>query len=148
MTRYLLDSNILGYLENADSPFHDNCISAFTQRIGEDFCLSILTIYEMDYSIAAASETLAPRLNETKNKALESFTILPLTLTGSEYYGKLKTSFKTSSQSKPKAMKVHTVDIILATTALEHDAVMVSNDRIFSDLRDVEPGLTLENWSM
>lgn len=147
MARYILDSDILDYLENQDSPFHVSCVDRFIRRMGEDFCLSILTIYEMDYRIEAADKGLCAKLKKTKDKALENFSILPLTLAGSRNYGKLKAAYKSNFKAKPKAMRGYTVDIILAATALEHDAIVVSNDRLFSLLREIEPNLQVENWA-
>ena len=115
--------------------------------MGEDLCLSVLTVYEMDYSVEAANEALASKLEEAKNMVLDNFRLLPLTLRGSKNYGKLKSAYKSHSKAKSKAMKGHTIDIILAATALEHDAVLVSNDRIYLTLKELNPDLKVENWA-
>lgn len=147
MTRYLLDSNILEYLQNGDSLYHTKCVDQFTCVIQKDLCVSLLTIYELDYSIAAASESLALELKQTRIDILDTFTLLPLSLIASPTYARLKSAYKTQFQSKTKAMKSHTVDVILAATAIEYDAVMVSADHIFAQLQSIEPKLRVENWA-
>jgi predicted nucleic acid-binding protein len=47
-----------------------------------------------------------------------------------------------------KAVDRHDVDFILASSAIAEDAVLVSNDKIFLSVRDIEPTLRLENWAV
>ena len=148
MPKYLLDADIIEYLGDTSSPFHSRCLQKLGSLTGEDeLCTSILTLYELEYSIAGASPELAPRLQQAKQKILDFYTILPLTHRGSELYGRLKVGYKRRTGAKPKAMKGHTVDMILAGTALAHQAVLVSNDRIFLELQWLEDELLLENWA-
>jgi predicted nucleic acid-binding protein len=45
-------------------------------------------------------------------------------------------------------MRRHNVDFILASTAMEQEAVIVSKDSIFSKIQKFEPGLQVENWAI
>lgn len=45
-----------------------------------------------------------------------------------------------------KEIKRHTVDFILASTAIEANAVLVSDDRIFKTIKEFYPSLHVENW--
>ncbi len=40
----------------------------------------------------------------------------------------------------------HAVDFILASTAIETNAVIVSDDRIFETIREFYSSLRIENW--
>jgi len=148
MVTYLLDTNILNYLEDAESPFHAACLEAFSRHLDETLCISILSILELDYRLAGADPELRPALTKSKLETLETYAIIPLDLVISEKFGMLKARYKVLSGVKAKTMKTHPVDIILAATAIVKGAVLVSNDRIFSQLADIEPALQVENWAV
>lgn len=46
----------------------------------------------------------------------------------------------------PKAIKSHSVDIMLAATAIVEGCTLVSADGIYSDLQRLDPTLRVENW--
>jgi len=147
VTTFLLDSDILDYLDNSRSPFHESCLEMFARHVDDDLCISILTIFELEYRLSAASQEIAQKLQSIKREVLNTYRVLPLSLPISETYGKLKASYRSYTRAKPKSMKGHTVDIILAATALQHQGVIVSNDRIFVTLQTLDPKLRLENWA-
>jgi len=47
---------------------------------------------------------------------------------------------------REKTLLKHTADFILASMALEHDAVLVSADSIFSKIKEFQRDLKIENW--
>ena len=147
MAGYILDSDILSYLDDSSSPFHPTCLDRFSRYAEEELCISIMTVLEIDYRLAGCAKTQLPALQEFRKDIVDSYRLLPLSLSLSQRFGALKAAFKFFSKAKSKTMKGHTVDIILAATALEYDAVMVSNDRIFLLLKEVEPALKIENWA-
>jgi predicted nucleic acid-binding protein len=148
MAKYLLDSDVITYIGNSESPFFKPCFERLNRLNHEDIlCVSILTIYELDYSIAIANAELALDLEINKTEILENFAILPLSLEASEIYGRIKSSFKRRSQANTKTMKGHTVDLMVAATAIDQNAVVVSNDHIFSTIKEFEPDLIFDNWA-
>ncbi len=53
MTRYLIDTNILVYLETPSSPFHNSVKERFQQLYDEDqLYVSVLSLYELNYGAA------------------------------------------------------------------------------------------------
>ena len=150
MAIYVLDSDILDFLDDQSCDQYAACMNKLSQLSENDeVCVSILTIYELDYSIAAAANpSLALGVTNHKEEILNDFLLLSLTLGGSQIYGDLKAKYKLHSQAKSKRMKGHTVDMILAATALDHDAILVSNDHLFSILQSIEPKLKVENWAV
>jgi len=45
-------------------------------------------------------------------------------------------------------MRRHNVDFILASTALEQQAIIVSKDNIFSKIQEFEKRLQVEDWAL
>ncbi len=150
MKRYILDSNFLGTLEDSDSPEYKETFRKLSSLPDEDeVCVSIISIYEYYFGIFnAPDETLSQQLLKTKDTILELFTILPLTLKSAELYGKIKTAYKKQTGATRAGMRKHNVDFILASTALEQQAVIVSKDNIFSKIQEFEQGLQIENWAI
>jgi predicted nucleic acid-binding protein len=150
MKRYILDSNFLGTLEDSDSPEYKEIFRKLSSLPDEDeVCVSIISIYEYYFGIFnAPDESLSQQLLKTKDTILELFTILPLTLKSAELYGKIKNAYKKQTGATRAGMRKHNVDFILASTALEQQAVIVSKDNIFSKIQEFEQGLQVENWAI
>ena len=150
MKRYILDSNFLGTLEDSNSPEFKEFFGKLSSLPDEDeVCVSIISIYEYYFGIFnAPDESLSQQLLKTKDTILELFTILPLTLKSAELYGKIKTAYKKQTGATRAGMRRHNVDFILASTALEQQAVIVSKDNIFSKIQEFEHGLQVENWTI
>ena len=150
MKRYILDSNFLGILEDSDSPEYKEIFRKLSSLPDEDeVCVSIISIYEYYFGIFnAPDENLSQQLLKTKDTILDLFTILPLTLKSAELYGKIKTSFKKKTGTTRAGMRKHNVDFIIAGTALEQQAVIVSKDNIFSKIQKFEKRLQVEDWAI
>ncbi len=75
---YLLDTGTFSYLEDPESPYNENILVAL-QSLGEedDVCLSILSIYEIEYGLKRAAGSLASELESAKRHALALYRILP-----------------------------------------------------------------------
>jgi len=149
MAKYLLDTDIIESLGDTDSPFHQSC-AARLETLGEEdeLCASVLALYELEYGIVGAPNDLQHRLLLHKQRTLAFYTILPLTESGSRIFGRLKHAFKNNTGAKHRAMKTYTVDMMVASTALEHGAILVSNDQLFSKLAALESDLRIENWAV
>lgn len=89
---------------------------------------------------------LRPLLEDTWKSFQELFELLPLTLHTAAFYGELRTLYEQGTGASKRETKRHTADFVLAATALEHDAVLVSGDRIFGNLRSIVPVLRVQNW--
>jgi hypothetical protein len=46
-----------------------------------------------------------------------------------------------------KAVKKHDADFMPASSAIAENAVMVSNDNIFNELKEIRSDFQLENWA-
>jgi len=148
MTTYLLDVNIITVLEDQDKPGFDLVSRRLSALADEDeVAVSVLSAYEYKHGIAKAPAELKEALRKTWEDVEANFSILPLSLEAAEVYGKLKTLYELETQTGERRLKEHSVDFILASTALEHNAVLVSNDNVFLRIREYAPRLRVENWT-
>jgi predicted nucleic acid-binding protein len=147
MPRYILDTNILTDLEYPDTPAYHiimNKIGSLSEE--SEVFFSIISAYEYQHGIAKASEPLAENLKNAWETFIDLFDVLPLTLEGARLYGEIKSQYENHTGIGKTEIKRHTVDFILAGTAIEMDAVVVSDDRIFQTIKDFYPSLRFENW--
>ena len=147
--KYLLDLDTLSALSEVDSPFHTKTLSKVHELSENDVIyLSVLTIYELNYSLSNASnEQQKKHIENTIVRCKKHFEILPLTVSGADIYGELKAGFKRKTGINKKAIKKHNIDMMIASTALDYQCVLVARDHIYKDhLVSVIPQLTVENW--
>ena len=148
MTIYLLDTNIISYLEDAESCFYNKLINTISSLNDSDIVsISVLSLYEYEYSMAHADSILRDRLLKTQSTIKDIFTVLPLSAEGAEIFGILKNDYLKKTGINKKAINRHNVDFMLASTAIVENAVMVSNDNIFKQLKEITPKLQYENWT-
>jgi len=147
--KYLLDTNIITYLQEQSSLFHHpvkNRLSALNDE--DQVYVSVFSFYEIEYGIAV-SET--GEMRETfalmKEAMRRDFPVLPFTEKGSEVFGILKVGYMKQTGITKKAVKKHDIDFMLASSAIVKNAVMVTNDNIFEELKKLRPDFQLENWT-
>ena len=147
MAKYLLDSNIITALEDRRKPG----FGAITARLSEltdddDVCISILSAYEYRYGIVKAPAELKDALRKAWQDFEARFSIIGLSLEGAEIFGEIKARYEKDTGAGEKSLQRHTVDFMLAGSAVEHEAVLVSDDGVFEKIRNFYPSLRVENW--
>ena len=149
MIKYLLDTNIASYFADDFSPFHSAVVEKLS-NLGnhESVYLSMLTIYEFQYGIACANSVLSEKFSNTQNTMTRIFDIMNLSEEGAEVFGEMKLKYRIETGISQKAIKQHNIDLMLASTAISENAVLVSNDRIFEQIQNIYPNLLLENWTI
>jgi predicted nucleic acid-binding protein len=142
VARHLLDTNILSYLVDTASPFHDKVRDRLDGVADTDeVALSILSLYELHHWLAFGH---APR--STAEEVVRDFAILPLPQSGAALFG---TAMRDLRGRLPRAdARRHKVDCMIAATAHEHGAALVSNDGLFAHVAAVMPGLRIDNWTV
>ncbi|MBF0475469.1 MAG: type II toxin-antitoxin system VapC family toxin [Deltaproteobacteria bacterium] len=153
MKRYLLDSNTVSYLHDSKSPFCQ-AVKKRAENISDqdEISISILTVYEHCYGIAKATDyndtDLINKVKNTYSMMLDSFTIISLSVEGAEEFGKLKNEYRIDQKKDlQKKLKVDTVDLMMAGTAIAKNAIFVSNDKIFGEIKKMRPDFLLEDWT-
>jgi len=144
---YILDGNILTDLEYPETPAYQAIMDRLESLPdGSRVFFSIISAYEYHHGIAKASKILSENLRKAWQTFLDLFEVLPLTLRGAEIYGEIKTRYEKHTGIGKKEIKRHSVDFILASTAIETNSIIVSDDRIFKTIREFYPALRVENW--
>ena len=147
MTCYLLDSNIVTALEDQDKTGFELVTARLASLADDDdACISILTAYEYQHGIARAPDDLKDDLRESWKSFEDIFRIVPLSLEGAKRYGELKVAYERHTGVGRRSLQERTVDLILASTALEIGAVVVSDDKVFRTLQKIDPAIRAENW--
>ncbi|MCP4154401.1 MAG: type II toxin-antitoxin system VapC family toxin [bacterium] len=147
MTDYLLDTNTLTVLETPDSPAYRLLMETLTSLSNDtEVYFSILSAYEYQHGISKASQPLSEKLKKTWQTISELFDVLPLSTRGAEIYGDIKSKYQTSTGIGKNEIKRHTIDFIIAATALEFEVVLVSRDKIFKKIQGFYPTLKVESW--
>jgi len=147
MPRYLLDTNILTDLESPNTPEYLHIMNKLASLPEEsEVGFSIISAFEYHHGIAKASSHLALKLKKAWLTFLELFDVFPLSLEGAIAYGEIKRLYEVHTGIKKQEVKRHTVDFILAGTAVTINAIVVSDDKIFLNIMDVFPSLQVENW--
>lgn len=146
--KYLLDANIISYLADTDSPFHEAIRKRFHLLQDEDeVSLSILVLYELYYGMShAEGKDIKPSILQTKKDICDSLSIIPLTENGAEIFGMLKSKYQKHTGLKKSALSRHTVDLMIASSVIDAKCILVSNDLIFSEIQKINSELQVKNW--
>lgn len=149
MRRYLLDSDMLSYLQQPESPFYLLVSTRAARLTDEDeIFLSILSLYEMSYGISWGPAEDRPYLLGAIEKTEQMFPVIPLSRAGAAIFGDLKAKYRQNTGALSKSLKRNDIDFVIASTAIVENATLVSNDKIFKTIQEIEPALQLENWAV
>ena len=147
--KYLLDTNIASYSVDKQSHYHRAVIGRLSQLADNDTAhLSVLTLYETEYGVILAPDDKRDKVIAARDLLKSLFPTLPITEQGSTIFGRLKASYREKTGIHDKALERHNIDFIIASCALAQDAILVSNDSIFVEIRQIAPFLQLENWAV
>ena len=155
MAKYLLDTDIVSYLSDPNSKFHESVFLKLGSLSHDDeVFIPILTMYELEYGISCGAPDFVSMLSETEKTLLNRLPVIPLNRTGAKIFGELKyayrkkieTNFKSKSETE-KHLQKKNVDLIIASSAIETGAILVSNDNLFAQLEDLRPDFSTENWA-
>ena len=76
------------------------------------------------------------------------FSILPLTAIGAKIFADIKERYRQEMQIGKKSLIKHNIDLIIAATAIENNAIVISNDhKIFRPFQDFYPSFQWEDWT-
>jgi len=146
---YVLDTNIISYLTDPNSPYRENIKNHLLSLTHEDtISVSIITLYELSYGLYSYKNTPESiRLFRQGIYFIEEYLeVLPLHIREVDIFGKLKAQYKELTGIQNKANKKNDLDFLIAATAINHDAVLISNDMIFETLFEMAPEIKHENW--
>jgi len=149
-TIYLLDTNIISYLADPNSPYK-NKIKKKLLSLSEDdiVSVSIITLYELSYGLNTFEGTSENKFifEDGLRFIREYLDIYPLDIAEVDIFGILKAKYKESTGIAKTAIKKNDLDFLILATAINHNAVLVSNDTIFNKIMETAPNMKYENWT-
>ena len=147
MARYLLDTNIVSDLQT-DTEAGAKILNRLKHLNRDDeVCVSIVVLYELTYGLHnLVDETQKEAVQQGIAFIKEYLTIVPLDLKEVDIFAQLKIRYKQATGITKNAIKRHNLDLLIASTALAINAVIVSDDALFGKLTKIEPTLKYENW--
>jgi predicted nucleic acid-binding protein len=147
--KYLLDSNTVSDIYNPSSGNHHSVIKKLLAlEESDDIFISVLTLYEFEYAFANSPAHKKAEIKATIQQIQQDIIVLPLSPTAAEIFGDLKKLFKGLRKITPENLKKHTIDLMIAASALNHKTVLVSADKIYKDIISVNAELVLEDWTI
>jgi tRNA(fMet)-specific endonuclease VapC len=131
VTRILLDTNTASALIKG----RPNVAARFRATDPERVCLSVVTEAELLYGLAKRPQ--ASRLRALVEAFLTAIDVLPWTGATTRRYANLRAGLE--RRGRP----LGALDTMIAAHAIEHDVLLVTNDRAFGEV----PELRLEDWT-
>jgi len=148
MNKYILDTDIVSYLWDEKSVHHQKVVEPLNHLDDEDIVgISVMSIYELTYGMDSFKDE---KLKAIFKNALEFLqndkdaNIFSLDANGAIFFSQLK--YKKATGIKSKEAKKNDLDLVIASIAMGQDAILISNDRIFEKLTELEPKFKYENW--
>jgi tRNA(fMet)-specific endonuclease VapC len=129
--RYMLDTNMVSHLLKA----HPAVAQRVTATPMASLCISAITEGELLFGLA--KRPAAKQLHLAVTEFMKRVDVLPWDSGVAERYGALRAALET--QGKPLAP----LDMLIAAHAASAGAVLVTNDRAFQQVGDLE----IEDWT-
>jgi len=147
MTKYIFDTNITSILWR-DEQVSYNLLDKISNLPDEDIItVSVLTLYESNYGLKNSDNTKQKQeIIDNIDFIQKYFDVIPLDLKEMEIYADLKVAYKKYTGITKKNAKKNDLDLLIASTAIAENAILISNDKIFETLSEIEPNLQYENW--
>ncbi|HHS92771.1 MAG TPA: type II toxin-antitoxin system VapC family toxin [Campylobacterales bacterium] len=150
MSIYILDTDIVSYLWDRKSLFHNKVVEHLNRLNDDDIVgISVVTIYELTYGMDSFKDE---KLKSIFKNALESLqndkdaNIFALNAEGATFFSQLKLLYKNRTGITLKDAKKNDLDLVIASIAMSKEAILVSNDGIFKKLSEIEPKFKYESW--
>ncbi len=156
MKFFLLDTNAVIHLSRREAFHHEKIKAKMLEKALEvdmRVCISLLSLYELEYGAAHTDNEQivaeSRRIIESIKKDKE-ITIFSLTEEGAKIFGEIKEQYRKKKSIGKKALQKHNIDLIIAATAIEVGATLVSQDnkdKIFEILKSVRDDFDWEDWT-
>jgi tRNA(fMet)-specific endonuclease VapC len=130
--RYMLDTNTVSHVLKQ----HPNVVRHMVGVPMASLCISAITAGELLYGLAKRPD--AVRLRTSVIELLRRVDVLPWDFSAAERYGMVRAALETAG--KP----LGSLDMLIAAHALAASAVLVTNDRAFDRITQLQ----IEDWSL
>jgi tRNA(fMet)-specific endonuclease VapC len=130
-SRYMLDTNIVSHLVKQ----HPNVSRQVVGVPMASLCISAITAGELHYGLARRPD--AVRLHAAVSELMRRVDVLPWDFSAAERYGILRAALDRSGRP------LGSLDLLIAAHALAAGAILVTNDRAFSQVARLQ----IEDWT-
>ena len=134
MVTYLLDTNTVSYIAKGKSP----AARARLEALGEEEIVCISSITEAELRYGLAKRPAAHALRAAVEALLFKLRILPWGSKEADAYGGLRAKLEAAG------ITLSEFDMLIAAHALAVGAVLVTNDKVFLHVEDVDATV---NWA-
>ena len=131
VTRYMLDTNTVSHLLKKQPAVAHRVVAVPITSL----CISAITQGELLFGLAKRPDATA--LHGAVREFLRRVDVLPWDAAASEVYGPAR------AVTQREGRVLAPMDLLIGSHALSLDAILVTNDRAFSQL----PGLVIEDWT-
>lgn len=131
MKRYMLDTNTVSHLLREHPVVTKRIVTVPMASL----CISAITEGELLFGLA--KRPVAKRLHVAVREFLRRVDVLPWDNSTAEHYGVVR------ADMERRGRILASLDLLITTHALSVDAVLVTNDRAFSQMAD----LKVEDWT-
>lgn len=151
--KYLLDTDsITFFFDPQRNPGHQKIRSKIATLKDTDVLqVSILTLFELEYSCANAAPEKIHGIKETIAEIEDSespFQIIPLTTDSAKSFGILRNLLQSRFGPKANHMRRHNIDLMIASTAIYESSIVVGTDDNYQILNSLFPQLEVEDWTL
>ncbi|MCK5717489.1 MAG: type II toxin-antitoxin system VapC family toxin [Thiomargarita sp.] len=128
--KFLFDTNALSALTREQNDGHEKILSKVTFLDDSDeLYTSILSLYEMEYGIKHSKEqNIIDEMNIAVQDVKDEFQIVSLTENGAKIFASIKEQYRIQKIIGKKALIKHNVDLMIAATAIDIGAILITND--------------------
>ena len=150
MNKYILDTDIVSYLWDKKSVQHQKVVEKLNSLNDEDIVgISVVSIYELTYGMDSFKNKELKAIFKNALEFLQNdqdANIFSLDAHGATFFSQLKLKYKNDTGIKAKEAKKNDLDLVIASIAMGQDAILISNDRIFKKLTELEPKFKYASW--
>ena len=128
--KFLFDTNALSsFTRDSNDGYHAISSKVASLNDSDELYASILSIYEMEYGVLhAKKQNIIAEMKEAIQFVKDEFQIVPLTDNGAKIFADIKEQYQEKKGLGKKALIKHNVDLMIASTAIEIEAVLITND--------------------
>ena len=128
--KFLFDTNALSsFTRESNDGYHAISSKVASLNDSDELYASILSIYEMEYGVLhAKKQNIIAEMKEAIQFVKDEFQIVPLTDNGAKIFADIKEQYQEKKGMGKKALIKHNVDLMIASTAIEIEAVLITND--------------------
>jgi predicted nucleic acid-binding protein len=146
---YLIDSNVISELYDTTATNHANISRKLNNLSNNDrVFVSIITLYELEYAYCNAPIEKSEIIRNDIIHVRKNFDIAALSVLSSEIFGRLKKQYKDEFMINKENIKKHNIDIMLASQAIDRQCILVSGDKIYQTLKNMDNRLNNEDWTV